>query len=42
MFGYEQDGESPQMRAFFEKGNKFTMDAFLKKFEGDASGAAVK
>jgi uncharacterized protein YndB with AHSA1/START domain len=34
MFGYEQDGESQQMRAFFEKGNKFTMDTFLKKFDG--------
>ena len=42
MVGYEQDGESQKMRAFFERGNKATLESFLKKFEGTSAGTVLK
>ena len=32
MIGYGDDAESLKMRAFFEKGNKATLDALVKRF----------
>ena len=32
MLGYSEDDESQRMRAFFEKGNKATLENLLKKF----------
>ena len=32
MFGYDGDPESQKMRAFFELGNKVTLDALVKRF----------
>ena len=32
MLGYTADEESQKMRAFFERGNKATLDALAKKF----------
>lgn len=34
MLGYESDPESQKMRAFFELGNKATLDALVKRFVG--------
>ena len=34
MFGYEENAESGKMRAFFETGNKATLDALVKRFSG--------
>jgi uncharacterized protein YndB with AHSA1/START domain len=33
MLGYEDNDESQKMRAFFETGNKATMDSLIKKFQ---------
>jgi len=33
MLGYEDNEESQKMRAFFETGNKTTMDSLVKKFQ---------
>jgi hypothetical protein len=32
MLGYTEDAESQQMRAFFESGNRQTMDSLIKRF----------
>jgi uncharacterized protein YndB with AHSA1/START domain len=32
MFGYSADEESQKMRAFFERGNKATLDSLIKRF----------
>jgi hypothetical protein len=32
MLGYSNDAESQKMRAFFETGNKATLDALVKRF----------
>lgn len=32
MFGFGADEESQQMRAFFERGNKATLDGLVKHF----------
>ena len=34
MLGFRDDDEMRQMRAFFEKGNRITLDALRKKFGG--------
>jgi uncharacterized protein YndB with AHSA1/START domain len=34
MLGYSTDAESQKMRAFFESGNKTTLDALVKHFAG--------
>lgn len=36
MLGFTGDEESQKMRPFFERGNKFTLDALTKKFKGTA------
>jgi uncharacterized protein YndB with AHSA1/START domain len=34
MLGYSSDAESQKMRAFFERGNRATLDALVKRFAG--------
>jgi|SRR5881409_1839529 len=34
MLGYEDNAESQKMRAFFESGNKTTLDNLMKKYRG--------
>lgn len=42
MLGYTEDAESQKMRAFFERGNKATLDSFVRKLEGTTPGATAK
>ena len=42
MMGYTGDAESQTMRAFFERGNKATLDNFVRKVEESAAGTTSK
>lgn len=42
MLGYAEDAESQKMRSFFERGNKATLDSFVRKLEGTTPGGTLK